>query len=207
MITGIIIALFIIQLITIFFMILLNSRLSNVKDLEIHQNQLIREMDDAISLYLLEMKEENDRLISELQQTKVNVSVSQVTTPPPFVESDAPSSVQADEKITNDQIGIASSVPEEVVGLEIRQFIPKTKAANAYIKQQTHFADGGSKEELDPNKQQPIEEEIVEKMIQQELTYEEQVISYYKEGMSVEAIAKTMQRGKTEIELLIKFHA
>ncbi len=61
MITALIITLFLIQLIMIFVIIILNSKISKFKDLEIRQNQLIEEMDNTISVYLLEMKDENDR--------------------------------------------------------------------------------------------------------------------------------------------------
>ena len=40
-----------------------------------------------------------------------------------------------------------------------------------------------------------------------ERTIEQQIVDDYQSGMSVEKIAKKMQKGKTEIELLIKFHA
>ncbi|ATP42365.1 hypothetical protein CSE16_04585 [Solibacillus sp. R5-41] len=205
--TGIIIALFIIQLITIFFIILLNSRLSKFKDLEIRQNQLIREMDDSISLYLLEMKEENDRLITELQQMNVNVKVPQVTNPLSPVEIEAPHSQQSIQQTKADQKGQSAPSTEDMLMLETRQFIPKKKATNAYSQHKAQSTEEVLQVELELNKQQPFEEEIVEEAIRKEQTYEAQVISYYKAGMSVEDIAKTMQRGKTEIELLIKFHA
>ena len=207
MITGIIIALFIIQLITIFIIILLNSKLSKFKDLEIRQNQLIREMDGSISLYLVEMKEENDRLIMELQQTKGKVMVPQVTNPLPPVETKAPDTVQLEQKTNTNQNGQVPLSTEEVSGIEIRQYIPKATVANAYIKQRVQSTDEVLQVELEQNKHLPIEQEVVAEAIPKEPTYEEQVISYHKAGMSIESIAKTMQKGKKEIELLIKFHA
>lgn len=203
MITGIIIALFIIQLITIFVIILLNSKLSKFKDLEIRQNQLIREMDDAISLYLVEMKEENDRLIMELQQTTGKMNAPQVTKPLSSVGVEAP----PEQKTNMDQNEQVSLSTEEVSGLEIRPYIPKTMATNAYIKQKVQSAEEELQVELEPNKQRPIEQEVVTEVSQKELTYEEQVISFHKAGMGIEEIAKALQRGKTEIELLIRFHA
>ncbi|MEG0384080.1 MAG: hypothetical protein RR642_04910, partial [Solibacillus sp.] len=89
----------------------------------------------------------------------------------------------------------------------IRQYIPKATVANAYIKQRVQSTDEVIQVELEQNKHMPIEQEVVAEAIQKEPTYEEQVISYHKAGMSIESIAKTMQKGKKEIELLIKFHA
>lgn len=199
MTTGIIFVLFIIQLITIFFIILLNGRISKFKDLEIRQNQLIREMDDAISLYLLEMKEENDRLISELQQMKSTVKVTQVTTPPTIKEVEL-SQVEQLVKMEKQQ---ESQRTDELKNLEKRQFVPKTTATNAYIKQKSQLAVNPLEME---HEHQPMDEEMIEKTPPKERTYEEQVIAYYNEGKSIENIAKIMNKGKTEIELLIKFH-
>ena len=61
-----IIVLFILQLISFFLIVLLNAKLNKYKHLEVKQNQLMDEMDNAIGAYLMEMKEENDRLIQEL---------------------------------------------------------------------------------------------------------------------------------------------
>lgn len=164
-------------------------------------------MDDAIGLYLVEMKEENDRLIKELQQTKEKGIVSQVTKPLPSVEKKAPITVQPEQATTISQNGQVSLTTEEVTGLEVRQYIPKAMVTNAYSKQKAQSPEEVPQAESEQNKQLSIAEEVVEDTIPKKQTYEEQVISYHKAGMSVENIAKTMQRGKTEIELLIKFHA
>lgn len=50
MITALIITLFVIQLITIFVIVLLFSKISKFKELEIRQNQLVEEMDNAIGV-------------------------------------------------------------------------------------------------------------------------------------------------------------
>lgn len=71
MTTALIVMLFLIQLITIFAIVILNSKLSKFNDLEKRQNELVNEMDNAISVYLMEMREENDRLINELKKQPV----------------------------------------------------------------------------------------------------------------------------------------
>ena len=67
----IIVALVVLQLLSFYFIILLNMKLSKFKDLERKQEQLMREMDDAVGVYLLEMREENNRLIEELSKQPV----------------------------------------------------------------------------------------------------------------------------------------
>ena len=70
MVSIILIVLFICQLLSFFLIMILNSKLAKFKDLEARQEKIIREMDDAIGAYLMEMKEENNRLIEELTAAK-----------------------------------------------------------------------------------------------------------------------------------------
>ena len=70
MVSIILVVLFICQLLSFFLIMILNSKLAKFKDLEARQEKVIREMDDAIGAYLMEMKEENNRLIEELTAVK-----------------------------------------------------------------------------------------------------------------------------------------
>ena len=77
--------------------------------------------------------------------------------------------------------------------------IPKKIATNAYKKQNSVAASA-----------KKVSEDVVEdvKPVDQVLkTFEQEVVQYYKSGLTIEEIAKKTQKGKTEIELLIKFHA
>ena len=184
----------------IFVMILLNSKISRFKDLELRQNQLIEEMDNTISVYLLEMKEENDRLIEELKSSKLsnNRSVS-----PSYKQTTLQKeATQIQEK--KDAIQPSNtSKPGDVPDMESpRVFVPVQRAANAYTKQKANVIE----QSLDEQQELLVKTEEP-KPVQKEETYEQKVVALYKEGKTVEEIAKKMQRGKTEIELLIKFHA
>lgn len=200
MVTVLIITLFIIQLITIFIIILLNSKVSKFKDLETRQNQLIDEMDNTISVYLLEMKDENDRLITELQQAKKPMNKIQTQ---PATQGEVKKDVL--EPVATTYEKPIAVVEEEKPDLEPRTFVPIKMAANAYSKQKAHAVVNDTEAE---------QEALLEKTNStmkipppKEPTFEEQVIAQHRAGNSIEEIAKQMQRGKTEIELLIKFHA
>lgn len=174
------VGLFIIQLISILVIVILYSKVAKFKDLEVRQNRLVREMDDAIGAYLFEMREENNRLIEELKVANVQP---------------APSIVSASESAT---VQAADVNPQTVEALltEARTVVPKTVAANVYNKHKAH-------QQMEPD---VLVDTPLEK--QEELpTFEQEVLAYYKQGLSIEEIAKKTQRGKTEIELLIKFHA
>ena len=58
--------LFILQIISFYFIALLYTKLSKFQDLERKQESLMNEMENSFSAYIAEMKDENDRLLAEL---------------------------------------------------------------------------------------------------------------------------------------------
>lgn len=180
---AVVITLFLIQMITIFVIVLLYSKLSKFQNIEKRQNELINEMDNAISVYLMEMKEENDRLISELKKPNV-----------------------AQKAASTRKEGPAQTIKEQPVKeqeMEPRKFVPVKQAASAYQKQKTQQ----QVEEKDNEALEKAETLSEDNEIQEHLTFEQQVINHYRNGKTIEEIARMMGRGKTEIELLVKFHA
>lgn len=191
MTTILIAVLFFLQLISFYFLIILNTKFAKFKDLEKKQERLMREMDDTISVYLAEMKDENDRLIKELQ----SVSQSEI----------AASSLLQTEQYMTPQEQPTLPVVHEVksdssLSLEkdARIYVPKNIVANAYSRQQ-HTSSKMVKT-APPLKVE--EQKEAEKL----LTVEQQALELAKQGKSPEEIAKQLQKGKTEIELLLKFH-
>lgn len=190
------VVLFSLQLISFFIIILLFSKISKFKDLEVRQDQLIREMDDVIGVYLLEMREENDRLIQELKYSKQQ-SIPFKQPVVEFEKQPVQKPLVVEEPFTD-----SSQVPQPPVQpvFEQRPFMSKNMAASAYNRQkESTSADVASSR----NRTVVVEKE--QKHIV--LTLEQQVVQYFNDGMTIEEIAKKTQKGKTEIELLIKFHA
>lgn len=181
---AVVITLFLIQMITIFVIVLLYSKLSKFQNIEKRQNELINEMDNAISVYLMEMKEENDRLISELKKPNV-------------VQKAASTRKERTAQTIKEQ-------PVKEQEMEPRKFVPVKQATSAYQKQKTQQqVEEKDNEALEKAETLSEDNEIQE----QNLTFEQQVINHYRNGKSIEEIARMMGRGKTEIELLVKFHA
>lgn len=201
MTTALIITLFIIQLITIFVIVILNSKLSKFHDLEKRQNELVNEMDNAISVYLMEMREENDRLINELKKPVDTLNKARISSEVPIHTVTEQPVMKQMETLQYQSDSIKQE--EQQTEIQPRKFVPVKQAANAYNKQ----------------KNEPIEELEETTSIEAQLfsnedsnetkqpTFEQQVVEHYRKGKSIEEIAKMMQRGKTEIELLVKFHA
>lgn len=189
----IIIALISLQLVSFFFIVILFAKLNKFKDLEQKQEKIAEEMDSALAAYLMEMKEENDRLIKQL------------------------SAIPKQEKEAKSKAGFQAK--GQTPGQSVPKLVSPTTATSVYktnIEKQKQIEET---ELLTPNSNivelkgrgSQQKEKLGQPFVQQgeiqvELTYEEKVVEMYRAGKSVEEIAKAMDKGKTEIELLIKFH-
>ncbi|WP_340740393.1 DUF6115 domain-containing protein [Sporosarcina sp. FSL K6-5500] len=165
MITIFLVFLFIIQIISFYFLALLYTKVTKFDDLEKKQRKLMTEMDNSIVAYLSELKDENERLIEQLtvhaQQPdfkKTTVSASQ-------------------EPAASEEVRpvIRASIPKMPVNLALKSY----KAA------------GQATEES----KAPVEA----------VDARTQVIRLYDAGQSIEEIAKQLGKGRTEIELILKF--
>ncbi|MFC7685391.1 hypothetical protein [Ureibacillus sp. GCM10028918] len=192
MVVSLVIILVISQLICFYFIVILNTRISKFKNLEIRQDQLIREMDDAISLYLVEMKEENDRLISELSSIKQNEFSNKEIKKQKMaminLDDAQARSGEIQEQSSRKLDPVENNAPKVIV--------PKKMATDAYKQQRLAS-------EIPPLQQV----EARGKDISTLPSFEQKVLNLHSHGKTVDEIAKIMQKGKTEIELLIKFHA
>lgn len=119
-------------------------------------DQQQKEIEELLAVYLLEIREENDKMIKLIDQ-------------------------QAKQKPQ------PNAKQEKVVSQTPRN--PVIKSSKQEVKYQ----------EYQPF--MPAEEETVV-----EQSFAAQVLSLFERGDSIETIAKKLNRGKTEVELLIKFH-
>lgn len=188
--------LFILQLLSFYFLIILNTKLAKFKDLERKQERLMREMDDTISVYLADMKDENDRLIQELQRVSKSEIQNAVKQGEQIVrqkEQEQPSSLTKEESTVDGSVSLDN---------EPRVYVPKNIVANAYSRQQQTGAKTDAK--VVHSAKQPTD--ATKKEEAKPLTIEQQAVELAKQGKTAEEIAKQLQKGKTEIELLLKFH-
>ncbi len=126
----------------------------------------VREVEDVFASYLLELKNENERLMNILKENGKNVKV-ETSEPPPLNKFAEPTKTK--EKRENENKQIENSPVE------------------------TGLGDSYQPENI------PVDETV-------ELTLESRVLHLYKNGKTIEEIAKQLNKGKTEIELIIKFH-
>ncbi|MGE7693523.1 hypothetical protein ACQKNC_05295 [Lysinibacillus sp. NPDC094177] len=197
MTTILIAVLFFLQLLSFYFLIILNTKLAKFKDLEKKQERLMREMDDTISVYLADMKDENDRLIQELQRaSKSETQMNAVKQGEQIVRQKEQEQLHS---LTKEESPVDGS---NNLDNETRIYVPKNIVANAYSRQQQTKAKTEAK--VVHSAQQPTD--TTKKEEAKPLTMEQQVVELAKQGKTPEEIAKQLQKGKTEIELLLKFH-
>ncbi|WP_039041942.1 hypothetical protein [Sporosarcina sp. ZBG7A] len=163
-------ALFVLQLGGFYMIALLYLRMSRLDKTEKKQQQLMKEMEDSLALYITEVKEENDRLIEQLTKIQKNPRNNE-------------SKVEAKK----------SSVPQddEVAAASV-YFNPKpptSKVLDSYRSQQQPNETSAAKTRPEPKQE----------------TEFETVYRLHDEGLTLNEIASQLKKGKTEVELILKF--
>ncbi|ARJ40057.1 hypothetical protein SporoP8_14910 [Sporosarcina ureae] len=168
---GILLALlFILQIIGFMVMILLYLKISKFNNLEKKQQRLMKEMDQSVLAFLGEIKEENDRLIQQLNQ-RTDTQMKPTT----------------------------NSVPREQSITEVP--VPRSKQHSVPL----HFALRSYQKTVDTEKNEKEKKTQSQPKSFDDLDDREKAKQLYAEGKSIEDIARELKKGKTEIELIIKF--
>ncbi|AOV08246.1 DUF6115 domain-containing protein [Sporosarcina ureilytica] len=166
MTTIFLVFLFITQMISFYFLALFYMKLSKFDDLEKKQNRLMKEMDDAIAVYLAEIKDENDKLVEK------------ITAKTKGEKRTADASLKLSEK--NLETRKEGNPPPVTITM------PKNTIR--------HHA----RQSYEAVKQNVLQEDI-------EIDDRTRAIQLYEDGKSVAEIAKVLEKGQTEIELILKF--
>lgn len=161
--------LFIVQIISFYFLALLYTKVSKFDDLEKKQRKLMIEMDDSIGAYLSELKDENERLIERL-----------ATRDPEPIAKKVLSSVLANN---NNQEHTATSEHVSPMMRVSKPTIPVNVALKSYNAVTT--TQQGPTLEVDDDRTHALR--------------------LFDAGQSIEEIAKALGKGKTEVELILKF--
>jgi len=153
---------FVLHALSLFIIILLYLQLTKIKEVEKRQAQMIEEMEQTVSAYFIEWKEENDRFLQALSKTLHHRSSVKNEAK---AEKSATTPNTASQKQKKSEWSPLAHVDEMKDTVEIRTIRPKPAP----------------------------------------LSLAEQAAQLYKEGKTIEDIAKILKKGKTEIELLLKF--
>lgn len=156
----------------------------------------IHEIEELTTAYLFQMKEENDRFIKQLNELKKDGQRTKATSLNDSGTKETRSEYSDQHNISIDQFDIqGNDIP--VLKKTISQ-----QALKAYQRQkqneETALNTGQSTHTTGQEHQPGIPIKISD-------NHKEQVIQLRKQGYSIEEIAKKLNKGKTEIELLLKF--
>lgn len=197
--------LFLLNILTIFAIIVLFMRQNRFIQVGKDQKAIVKEMEDLMSGYILELKEENEALLEKVVHKK-QTSVKK--------DEENKASIPKETAVLNE----INKVEENNVTTTL--FSTKNKAAEAYksqsqIKQEIAPMTGDSLElstESEKKATKPDNSSFYETLqaslngySSEEPSIHEQVNALIKQGLSAEEIAKTLKRGKTEIDLLLRF--
>ncbi|GLB59320.1 DUF6115 domain-containing protein [Cytobacillus sp. NCCP-133] len=177
------------NIIAIFSIILLFLRQNKLLEAEKKQEKMFNEMEEVISSYLIQVKEENDDFISRISMLKVNESAS-------INEAEEKKEVNVKErKLSGKNVQIANASAYHAVKAYQKNYQPVIQPA----------------EEIEPPKPELHNEEDIgihasQRMPHNEPSFIERVLLLKQQGLTEDEIAKTLGKGRTEIALMLKFH-
>ncbi len=162
------------HVVAFYFIIVLYMKYSTMKNLTNTQRQILEETENSMTSFLIDMKDENERLI----QTLLNSSSMKVQS--------------MDNDLNEANLGINSELDKNQL---------KQKSSSKGIDQDlkelpSHLSGIGEMKDS---------VEITQTYNKKNPPFEIEAINLYEEGYTVEQIAKKLKKGKTEVELLIKF--
>jgi len=215
--------LFLLNIVTLFAVILLFLRQNRLMQSERNQKETFAEIEELMAAFMMDIKEENELLLKKLRQTKnpadkadapgLRIQTAVKTVP----ASDNPANKEAADSIgikgVNLQKNIAVSAykkkPLPVEGEETPGYQPPGLILEKDRVEISALDDpenqSGTSAESEPRDPKAFKEALQASLTKDKPTLSEQIIELHGKGMTLEEIAKKLNRGKTEIDLLLKF--
>ncbi|PLR84238.1 hypothetical protein CVD25_21185 [Bacillus canaveralius] len=185
---------FILNVVAILAIILLYLRQNRFFEAEKNQARLISEMEEIISAYLLEMKEENERFIEKFSLKSETGR---------FIVQDKGLSSVLDEGTGNKEFN-----PDADNAIALADSSLRIGKATAYHAVKAYKQNSGNQVDetgIDtPAPADPNDQSL--NGAKQEETQLNQIFRLREQGLNPAEIAKKLHKGKTEIELLLKFN-
>ena len=177
-----------IALLSIIILFLRQGKLFKIED---NQKKTIKEMEDLLSSFVLEMKEDNEQLIKRIEDLKnaKNLSSQNNQNQPSSIKTPLEKTIESDVRDSDNDL---STRLEKTVGHYA------VKAYQQQSKQEKVGIQAPLKESELPKKQENLNS------VQQE-SLAGQIWNLKDQGYSLEEIARKLKKGKTEIDLLLKF--
>ncbi|MEH6990672.1 hypothetical protein [Cytobacillus firmus] len=173
--------------------ILLYLRQNKLMDTEKRQEKVLIEMEEVISAYLVQMKEENDDFISKLSKINVknDTSIKEKSIPVNLDRKSDQDIAKADEK--------SMPLARASIYQASKAYKQNLRAAEDKLSETESLSSLKETESVTrSDSSQSIKEENPSSI-------NDQVFILKRQGMSAGDIAKKLGKGKTEVELMLKF--
>ncbi|WP_058307788.1 DUF6115 domain-containing protein [Gracilibacillus massiliensis] len=145
---------FMIHVITFIIIRQLKQRQDNIETIEDNVNLQVKNLEDTLAIYLIELKEENEHFMKQIERVDVPIQMTESKHP------------------VNEEIAIKSETMKEK-GQEVKEYQPIS----------------------------PVESQ--EDVVENSTTAS--ILHLDAKGYTIDEIAKKLNKGKTEVELLLKF--
>lgn len=180
----------------IFAIILLYLRQNRLAEAEKKQDKIIKEIEEIFSAYLFELKEENDKFIQLMATTNMEEQTSKKVARSIDGSEKKVSPAETAEKNTESVTYEDNKKIEQRIGKGVSYHAAR-KAYQQNREHTTSVPDTGvelAEEDSQENKEEVGQSSLID-----------QVLYLKNQGMTIEEIARKLDKGKTEIELLLKF--
>lgn len=224
MITFIMIVSFVLHCISILAIIILYQRQNRYKETERRMNKTQRELEEILEGFILEMKEENKEIISYLATSKKPQPKS--STISKMGNATDLTKVNVEKDSLEDQGTNKTEITNKTVIPALKSVVKAYKTAQSENqldkdKYQPPFNDIKDQLEMTIDQENKRREQRESKVVfkdalnerlnkynhnQTPKTTEELAVEMQNSGLTIEEIAKKLNKGKTEIELLLKFN-
>ncbi|MFE4810903.1 DUF6115 domain-containing protein [Peribacillus simplex] len=198
--------LFVLNIFTIFAIIVLYLRQNRLSKLEKDQKAIIGEMEQLMSGYLMEMKEDNETLVKAFTNSvAMNHDHGQKGQEHGSIKETKEDKEEKQEQNIEYEEGSRSVAKMQAINAY--KIVPEENEANALHVKVEDKLELSSAATSPQNEGKPAGMEFSD-MLQASLNEQslnEKVDMLADQGKSVEEIAKKLGRGQTEIELLLKF--
>ncbi|WP_108669666.1 hypothetical protein [Peribacillus acanthi] len=202
------------NLVSIFAIIILYQRQNRLVQAESKQGKIIEELEDILQSFLLEMKDDNEKFMSQVQKA-TEMKVAPVSSNPlhPSLEIsngivskvshlDEKSSISLNQNpnlvLNSYKQSTLQELDDDVMDFSEKIFTQKDKV-------EITIPPHSSNQKPESQFKDTFKQQLSKHNVKKDSTIQEQIDELLEKGLSLEQIAKKLNKGKTEIELLLKF--
>lgn len=200
----IIFILFLLNILTIFGVIILFLRQNRLTAAERNQKEALKEIEELMSAFIMEMKEENELLLKKLHRPvphERQETAAKATSRPSPAKAPTP----PEKNINEPAVGIISK-RAAASAYQNRKSLDETDTVGYEPARLTERPDNldvtSTTAEADKNS---LKETLNKAADSSPQSLKQDIYKMRDQGMTIDEIAKRLNRGKTEIELLLKF--